>query len=293
MKFTFSVKKKTLSEYPLIKNLDKIFEGHVKCHLPDECGVLTASNRNHFPGLQLLLYSLKKGYEVPVHVVDLGMTKVQLEWVVAWGASVSSKYVPPFAPIHYWEAWAKPFYVKSSPFKKTLWIDCDTIVVGELLDIVDCGILKPVFTLDYSGETTYNRPELYTLLPIDGVLEDTGARLNTGVFFVDLERDRELIDTWSDVVMKACEDWNIQTAVTCWDQGCCKWALQKLKLDVILDDITFNYPASSRQYAFPDSKVAFDFFLTTIKSAIDEGVVVFHWMGSPKPWEMWPEILPL
>jgi lipopolysaccharide biosynthesis glycosyltransferase len=297
MKFTFTVKKKTIESFPLTERLDELFGDNPKIKFPEDYGVLTASNWKHFPCLQFLLYSLVKKYEVPICVFDLGMTKNQLEWCKQIpNLEIVSSFVTDFNHMEYWEAWAKPYYIKNSPFKKSLWIDSDTIVSGNLLDIVEIADDKPLFTADHTGvnERTYNHEDLYKLMPIKGMNKDKGAYLNTGVYLLDSERDKELITQWLYCVEQAGKDSDIAKAVTCWDQGACRWALQKLDLmGTINHTKIFNYPAKFRQIVFAATPTALNVFLDTIKHAVYDNITVYHWMGSPKPWTKWPEILPI
>ena len=296
MKFTFSVRKKTLKDYPLMERLDELFDG-IKCVLPEGYGVVTASNWRHFPGLQFMLYSLRKRYDIPILVYDVGMTKEQLEWCEhVPGLIVAPDFNPGFKKLDYWEAWVKPLYIKNSPFKKSFWIDCDTVVTGELIEIIEESGDKPLFTADHTGvkEGTYNNETLYGMLPIEGLEKDCGEYLNTGVFLVDNQRDISLIDEWCNCVIAANKNPNIAKSITCWDQGACKWALQKLKLtDTINIAKSFNFPATSRQFAFPATPTAIGVLINTIRGAILDRVVVYHWMGHPKFWVNWGEILPI
>jgi lipopolysaccharide biosynthesis glycosyltransferase len=192
--------------------------------------------------------------------------------------------------LDYWEAWVKPLYVLNSPFQKTFWIDCDTVITGNLNQIIDD---QSIFTADHTGvnEGTYNQDQLYQLLPI-GLDKDSGPYLNTGVFIIDKTNDKELIDTWIDCVVKASQNPAIAASIMCWDQGACKWALQKTGLIHLINNTkAFNFPATSRQFIFPSTPTAMNIFLHTIKVAISDKVVVYHWMGSPKPWKKWGDLL--
>jgi hypothetical protein len=288
MKFTFSIRKKTLKDYPIQERLEQIFKNKQKFVLPD-CGIITASNDTHFIGLQLLIYSLRKQCDAPLVVFDVGMTKEQLKWCSSTDCIIAPKFKPRFG-MHYWEAWAKPFYLLNSPFKRNLWIDCDTMITGDLSEI---SFEQPFFTADHSGakEGTYNKDKLYEYLPIEGITKDFGEYLNTGIFFLDLNRDQELLEKWCYCVTQAVENEKIAKNISCWDQGACKWALQKLNsMNLINPDKRFNYPALSRQYPFPKTPSGIKFVLDTVEKASND-TILYHWMGSPKPWTNWGEML--
>jgi hypothetical protein len=297
MKFTFSVRKKSLKDFPLMEGLEKIFGGLTVIPFPAEYGIVTAANSRHFPGLQLMLYSLRKWHSVPVLIYDVGMTANQLQWLESVpDVLVAPQFNPPCGHMVYWQAWAKPFYVQNSAFKKIMWIDCDTVITGNLMEIVDAAADQPFFTADHTGinEGTYNDPALYMLMPLDGVTKDFGKYLNTGVFILDRDRDVELIREWCNFVQEAVENHQIELTTKCWDQGACKWVLQKLNLlHTINSKIEFNYPAKSRQCPFPPTPRAMEVFVNTISDGMSNNVVVFHFMGNPKPWFRWSEMLPI
>jgi hypothetical protein len=301
MKFTFKVKKKTLESFNFNERLDEIFVTKEKITLPEDYNIITAANWRHFHGLQFLLYSLNRWYDVDIYVYDVGLTEKQIKWCSQLTkVHISDRFHSPFPDLPYWEAWVKPYYIKNSPFQKNLWIDCDTVVTGNLNLIFEAyNFDKPLFTTDHSGinEGILNHENLYLHMPIKGVTKDTVPYLNTGVYIIDTKRDEDLIDEWLHCVNKAAYDSKIRESILCWDQGACKWALQKTKmLNCITDRKAFNYPAVNRQIIHPLSHTAYTFFLNSIHDAIRDGIIINHWMGSPKPWAAWiskNEVLPI
>lgn len=299
MKLSLNLRRKGIQDFPLQATLNDICPTQ-EFHLPsDSWGIVTATNRRMFIGFQLLCFSILRSFhDADLLCYDVGMTASQLDWCVKIPNLKIVKYEnPAWAGKNYWEAWAKPFYILDSPFDKCLWIDADAMVLGNLNEIIEAAGDKPLFTEDYSGlqQSTINATYLYTLLPIDGVKEDSRPYLNTGVFLLDKKRDEDFIDRWCYCVDRAMSDSEIVQHIACWDQGACKWSLQRLGMleCIVQDKIAFNFPDLNRQYAYPPRPTALEYFFNSIRSAIVEKAIVLHWMGSPKPWERWNDLIPL
>jgi hypothetical protein len=114
--------------------------------------------------------------------------------------------------------------------------------------------------------------------------------LNTGLYILNKKRDEDLIREWQHCVSSAFQNKDIASAISCWDQGAAKWAMHKTeKLYLIIPDRKFNYPARIRHYSYP---AASNLIAPWLKS-VREPCVMLHWMGSPKPWDRWGEMLDL
>lgn len=292
MKFVMKVRKRTISEYPFEQKMEEILGGFPILKLPEDYGVITACNKTHFVGLQMLIYSIKIRFEVPIFIFDVGMTEEQISYLNDIPNIKVEKFVPveELKNLHYWEAWAKPFYTKNSPFEKTIWIDADAVVTGDLFELIIRSKEKPLFTCDHSGvaDGTLNGINLYNELPIDGIEKDSPPYINTGVYVVESSRDKKLLSTWCYCVNKAIKNQIISSNVTCWDQGACKWALQKLNMiDTIVSDVELNYPALLRQRVLPASPSGIKTIMHGLKYAVMNNILIYHWMGNPKPWVNW------
>lgn len=268
-----------------------------KIRISRNFGILTACSRNLFIGLQMMISSIAHFYDVIVLVYDVGLTPEQ----VAWCNRQPGVMVKPFKhPEHgnhikYAGAWFKSHYISSSPFKHTIWIDADTMVIGDLREIIDWSHPEALFTSDYTQlkETTINSSILYSYMPIGKPYHhDILPYINTGVLVTHKKRDATILKDWRYCVEQACAVKEIAEAIACWDQGAAKWALHKNdKLYLIVPDKKFNYPAKIRHYAYPSTYEAVSHWMKNSKPK-DE-CVILHWMGSPKPWKNWGEFLDL
>lgn len=274
--------------FPLPKNKIKISRDY---------GILTACSQKLFIGLQMLLSSIAHYYDVTILVFDVGMTPEQIKWCQNQPKVIVKPFKLPDLQnhIHYIGAWYKPHYIAASPFKHTIWIDADTMIVGDLREIIDWCHPNALFTADHTHlqETTMNRPVLYSYLPIGRVYyHDISPYVNSGVAVMHKKRDATLLEDWMYCVDQALMNREIAEAVACWDQGALKWALHKNDLlYLITPDKKFNYPAKVRHFSFPSTGPAVIHWINSVKP--DDTCVVLHWMGSPKPWANWGDMINL
>jgi len=261
--------------------------------LPRSYGILTASNTSHFTGLQLLLASISQSHEAKILFFALGLTAAQSVLCRKNGAMVK-KFELPESRLSYFAAGCKPFYVKSSPFRNTIWIYADAMVQGDLRELVELSQPSALFTTDHSHlrDTTLNQFTLYEKLQITKCYRhDIPPYLNTGVFVVNRTRDAQLIDDWCHIVEQANHSVEVAQDISCWDQGACKWAIQKNELlYLIVPDKRFNFPAKVRHYAYPIVPESVNHLFRSVK---ESPCLVNHWMGGPKPWAYWGEMLDL
>ncbi len=268
-----------------------------KIYIHRDFGILTACSYNLFVGLQMLLSSIAHFYDVITLVYDVGMSAEQ----VAWCRRQPGVTVRPFklpnhqSHIKYAGAWFKPHYISKSPFKHTIWIDSDAMVIGDLRELIDWSHPQALFTADHTQlqETTLNRPTLYSYMPIGRpYYHDILPYLNSGVMLTHKKRDAAILEDWRYCVEQACSVKEISEAVSCWDQGALKWSLHKNdKLFLIVPDKKFNYPAKIRHFSYPATAEAVHHWMNNFKPK--DPCVVLHWMGSPKPWGYWGEMLDL
>lgn len=266
-----------------------------KIKVPRSVGVLTACNQKLFIGVQMLLSSLCHSYDVQVLCLDTGMTEDQIKWcqrqpgVTVWKYENNLKVGD---HIKYVGAWLKPFYMNVSPFRHTIWMDSDMMVQGDFMELVELSSPGAFFTSDWSNlkETTINHPMLYQHLTVPYNPIDTVPFLNTGLYILNKKRDKDIIEAWQYCVLQAFENKHIAETIMCWDQGAAKWALHKTeKLYLISPDKKFNYPAKVRHYSYP----ALSALVPAWMQSVREPCVVLHWMGGPKPWDKWGDMLDL
>lgn len=258
--------------------------------LPEDCGILTASNDYMFPGLQFLCYSLILSHKVNITVVDVGLTAIQKQWCIS--KNINLIEVNPdemlFKDWNYREShiWNKAVYVDKSPYRKTIWIDSDCIVLENIKLLVDLLENGPVFTEDHFAPKSMmmNKPSLYSLLPIDPN-KRSKVFINSGVFAIDKERDTELLEHWKFCVTRASCDPLVRDSCAWYDQGALLWAIEKLGLTHrIRREKIFNCPAMNAGGHWGNAQMGVEGYLESIKK---DGHIIKHFLSFPKPWHNW------
>ncbi len=287
---------------PLQKDFTEVYRDifpppRKKIRIHKDFGILTACSSNLFIGLQMMLTSIAHYYDVRTLVWDIGLTTEQVAWCRRQPGVLVRKYTHPYYRPHlsYIGAWFKSHYISASPFKHTIWIDSDAMVVGDLRELMEWSHPNALFTSDHTQlqESTLNQPLLYSYLPIGKpYYHDILPYLNSGVMVTHKKRDAVILEDWRYCVEQAAMVKEISEAVACWDQGALKWALHKHDLlYLITPDKKFNYPAKIRHFAYPSTEEAVKHWLKTVKP--EDPCIVLHWMGSPKPWGNWGESIGL
>ena len=247
--------------------------------LPDGCGVVAGADHGQFPGLQLLLASLLLTHDVPVTVVDYGMTDDERAWLARQPVDVVPFPDGLFPHVDYWQAWVKPYAIGLAPYRRTLWLDNDILVEGDLTELFAAVESGPVVPRDYLQPVYYgnwNAPGLYDRYPTGAPLVEN---LCSGVVGLDRVRDAALLDSWAWLVSEAARDASVREMVAYWDQGALFWAGSKHGL-VPVDRLDWNRPGRtiaefSRRWPSPAALFGW--------LGPKRGTVV-HFQARPKPY---------
>jgi hypothetical protein len=200
--------------------------------LPANFGVVTATDANTFRGFQLLFLSLARSHDVKLLLFDLGLTPAQTAWVSRqdglYHTRVDLDRLPVGRETPQWQTFNKPFYVSRSPFRRTLWLDADTLVLGDLRPVAHLIARGPFLTTDIMVHP--NPPELNQRCGVVPV-EDPPFAVNAGVCGFDLERDWPLVHEWLSLLrLVASDPAGTLRLVPMHDQSLLRMALRKLGL---------------------------------------------------------------
>jgi len=206
-------------------------------------GIVTLADDRFFVGLVLLYLSVQQNYPVPMVCFDGGLTQGQKKWARANMPACTIRPIPDTPEVRQirrslhgmsenlteeWLLWVCPLLIASSPFRRTLWLDSDLVVLrglGQLFQFIERG---PVFTPEnHDPPNTPNHPQLYDLLPIGRRFDRGVPLINGGVSGWDLERDAEVLGWYRYPVLQAARDPQVKTAIRWHDQGSLIWAIQK------------------------------------------------------------------
>lgn len=266
-------------------------------------GIITLADKNYFKGLQVLYFSTQEISDIPITCFDIGLTKEQ----IAWAENTHHIEIAPL-PItsdielikchlkgdsllgkqnkRIWPLWICPFLIAASPYRRTFWIDCDIVILKNLIELFDKLDNGPVFTLENnSPEHTPNNPDLYTFLPIDREQFDIAEPMaNGGVSGWDLIRDKEILESYQYPILQACHNKQIEKAISWHDQGALIWAIQKHGLEEnVLKSINWNLCAKHTKAL--NKTYCWDKDVTSqLRKDVPEANLL-HWNGQKVPWD--------
>jgi hypothetical protein len=276
--------------------------------MKSEIAVITLCDANYFPGLLMLHRSVQESSSCMVACYDLGCTVQQREMA----ANLDNLCFMPLpddplldrirvvmgaaAPLQkpnkrVWPLWICPLLIKHAPFRNVIWMDCDLVVLRNLSDLFDSLVSGPVFTPENKApQLTANRPELYSLLPIQRSFDPERPAINAGVSAWRKDRDAQAIDAYLFPVRRAVEDPAVRSAISWHDQGALIWAIQACGLEHrVAGSSKWNLCVDNTDIAA--KPVAWDHeFLDAVRRRVPEANIL-HWNGRPPPWTQ-PEALP-
>lgn len=267
----------------------KIYKRTPKIDIDSELGILTACDKNIFVGFQLLLLSILISHDIKIVLVDIGLDEDQLNWC----KNISNLFVVQLSEIlpynkndDNWQTWNKPFYICCSPFKKTIWIDSDCIVKGDLNLISQILDKQPLFTPDKYPSCSSN---IYNLLPIDdNTQNEKHPYLNAGVIGLNLNRyeDIMVLNKWKEVIKLSKDNKIIQNNLPLHDQSALKWTIDKLGYNKFINNNMFiNYLYSGHNQMMPIPFLKLSYSLPGLINHFVSGVV--------KPWFSWGKFIDL
>jgi hypothetical protein len=250
---------------------------------PPGCGVITAAGEDYFVGFRLLAASL--GGRAPLTLFDAGLNARQRRFAAgrATVLPLPELLFPRDADSAAWATWNKPLYFLHSPYRRTLWIDADCLVTGDLNPLFDLVERAGPLTVSHASYAAYpgNREGLYAREPCRRF--PPHANVNAGV--VGLGPDdasRQLLDAWAYLVRKAGRDPGLRGDVAWFDEGALHWALQKLEMPGAWQDRR----SWNCAHHLPGTASSGEFFR---RLRPHPGDVVVHVGGRPKYWQTWSD----
>lgn len=239
-------------------------------------GVITSADTKIFLGLQMLIMSIRG--RIPLVVFDLGLTEAERAWCRSKGVDVRSieNHLDVGGD---WRYYIKPFAIRLSPFKRTLWTDADTIFVGDPDPLFRRMAEKP-FAVEHWDAPGYhpNDEEAYAMYPVFRF----PLSVNNGVLGFDLVRDKMLLDEFANAVDAVCSDDKLRGHVQWWDEGCYHLAVQKCDMP----DVVVKHKGWNRLIHWTLVKDVTT-FVKAFPLQLPEGEVIWHFSGKNKPWTDW------
>jgi len=260
-------------------------------------GVITGARDLHWPCLASIAIScVRQG--LGLAVADHGLKEWQREELMGIGVQWVHHEQPSLSkelsrakndP----KAWWKPWICKASPFNRSVWIDSDAVITGDLSYLFKTALKKPcVSTQKIWRKDSYNiYSKLVEATFLDDIVWEDLGQVNSGV--VAWRRNNDLIDdwcTWCEHIMNS-PDLSSLTIVR--DQSALVMSLiyrranGKPEVELLGDE--WNTPADNLPagLSMERSPISNDpcRIIDEARSRHSDAKIV-HWIGSVKPWSI-------
>lgn len=263
-------------------------------------GIITLADANYFPGLVNLYFSVQESYDVPIVCYDVGLSEGQKQWAKKYLKNLRINVIPDNSIIdlikkypeeslakkgkRVWPLWICPLLIQESPFVKTLWLDCDVIILRNLDMLFKKLDEGPIFTPEnLAPHVTANKPELYEFLPINRKFSEVDALINAGVSGWHLQRDKCILNDYVFVVKQAFQDSDIKNSISWHDQGALIWAILNNGLEHRVER-GWEWNLCIKNTSIKNIKFTWsNEVLDELKQKVPEANIL-HWNGQRVPW---------
>ena len=276
------------TDIDIVDALHEKFHRRKRFLVPNDCGIVTACNSNHFGLFQLLYYSIYLSSTGVITLYDLGLSIAQRRWCEQQDQLEIKHLKDLIFPVekdqYYWPTWNKPLYFTQSSHQKNLWIDADCVVLGNINELLEQISEKPVVFCCEFGCVDKDISRLHRAMKTNMVPHQSGPPcLNAGVLGFDTIRDSDILSKWMEVITSAADDPSVQSVTPWYDQGGLQWAMEVLnKLEFVCHDTSWNHD----NLQLPNCKN----ILTFIQGLNPNDCKLAHFAGTEKRKIQWPEI---
>lgn len=273
---------------PLSRVLAESFETSERPTTPEDCGVVTTGAGRHFPGVQLLYETVVRTHAnlrvAHVEVPGEPLSREQARWAARQPRLDLCRMRPEEqdAPDHWFAWWHKPALIRSSPFRRTLWLDADCLVLRSLVRAFEHMEANPLFLLPHAFRNP-NLPQLRRYFD----LATPSEKFEVCAGVVGYNRARfdhaQVMATWGLLIRQiAAHPDRLERFVTYADEGVLRLALQALgKTDIAWPDRHWNFHVwhgHPYRMADPERDLSDLLFRWPEQN-------VLHFAGRPKIWD--------
>jgi hypothetical protein len=246
------------------------------------CGIITAADAAYFPGAQILSASCLG--KAPLAIFDAGMTEKQRAWCERRARVLDLPELIMPRSEKMWQTWNKPRLIRASPYRTTLWLDGDCIVVGDLNPLFERARSGPFgVKYPYTAYLCRNKEDLYRRFPVPIRIPEERS-VNGGVLGFGTDKEsQELLETWEAMVGEAARDSELRGLISDYDQGALHWAVQaRQSTDLMVTHRGWN------RFIWIPGRGGPEHFIQQLKLRPDD--VVLHAVVRPKPWAVWGDL---
>lgn len=266
-----------------------------------DAGIVTGASSVHWSCLgALAIEAYQQG--LPFAVADHGLLPGQRRELTRCGVIWIEHDKPDLADVKHVlritsdiKAWWKPFVCLASPFARSLWVDSDAVIVGDVHEILDDESVSCVSTQTLwqdDGARIYRLlvTEIFGEGPATDVLPQF-ANINSGV--VAFGPDWSLIEDWKTWCERIMSEPDLTKLCRVRDQAGLVVALVARVLEekplVHLLTPEWNVPADYLPASKSVNRIPISLdparLLLTAKERHPKAKVV-HWLGGIKPWKI-------
>jgi hypothetical protein len=263
-------------------------------------GIVTGANEKHWAclgALAIAAHEQQLGFAVADHGLNANQ-RAELNRVgVRWIEHEKPELVPASREKRIWShplAWWKPWICLASPFHRSVWIDSDAVVTGDLAFLFDTEqpLVSDQSLFVGSGDRLYQNllSVAHDTTPEHSAAYQQVKSLNSGV--LAWTRGESMIDEWVATSTAYLRNSAILEACNLRDQSSLlSVLLQRVERGRPVEflPLTWNYPADGldSKHLKDRKKVSRNpsEFLVEACSRHPSAVIV-HWLGKPKPWEL-------
>ena len=265
-------------------------------------GIITGANEQHWTclgALAIAAYEQGLGFAVADHGLSRNQQTELTRVGVRWIGHEKPELVQASRESRIWAhplAWWKPWVCLASPFQRTVWIDSDAVVTGDLalLFSTDQPLVNNQSLFVGVGDRLYQNllAVAHDTTPESNAYQQIKS-LNSGV--LAWTRGDAMIEEWVAISTAYLNDPAILEACNLRDQSSLMSVLvnrMEQGQPIELLPPVWNYPAdglNSKQLK-DRKKVSRDpkTFLAEARYRHQSAKIV-HWLGKPKPWELYKD----
>lgn len=257
-----------------------------------EFGVLTATDDVFLPGALMLVESAVR-FGCDVTVVDLKLSETSRRRLVDAGGKLRCPPSNCAMPddIYGWQTWNKPFYLIDSPYKSTLWLDADCLMVqspDKLFNAISRGPLM----LQHWNSRAYEWPEEAFWTSVNVRCPSNSLAVNAGVLGFSPDRfvDGRLLKHWCELVSSVVDNSVRRRQLRWHDESALNYLLARdnshdliTRRNIVTDGWNRLMPAD---VWYGDDRSQFNRIIEKSKRTQD---VIMHFTGGTRPryWFSW------
>ncbi len=255
-------------------------------------GIMSSANESSFIGFQLLYSSIITQCNCLVCLIDQGINIDQRIW--CYKQENLLLITPDINVLKFVDErskWNKPYFMIFSPFQKTLWIDPEIIVLGNLSQLFNMISDNPVFVV--TKDKIEKNDLFFSRMPGKVNIPYASVYPTTAVFGLDLHRDLSIVYDWILAIENATANPKLESTTRRLDSAALAWSLAKhnsVNVNINMISSVWNWSAQNGVNGRAPTEYDNAFHLISKVKEDFPNVNLLNW-GWPTPWMTWEDYL--